>query len=125
MRSLKCRRIQDPDPGAINTSFVECQPWEMRSRRFAQLTCAFGKKICNHRHALALFCFHHSFIRRHQTIGTTPAIRAGMTNHNWTVDELIEFFENDGPLLANVGRMNENSRSLVNHYSITAAIPEN
>lgn len=101
------------DPDAISTSFVERQnlTLRMRNRRFTRLTNAFSKRICNHRHALALHYFHYNFIRRHKTLGTTPAVKAGVTDQEWTVDELIELLENEERLLANGGRINKNDRS--------------
>lgn len=72
----------DPDPFHINTSYVERQnlTMRMRMRRFTRLTNAFSKKIENHRAAIALHYMHYNFTRVHQTIKTTPAIAAGVTD---------------------------------------------
>jgi IS1 family transposase len=80
-----------PDPKHISTSYVERQNLNMRMnmRRFTRLTNAFSKKIENHIHALALFHMHHNFCRVHQTLRVTPAMEAGISQHVWSVSELI------------------------------------
>lgn len=82
----------DPKPEHVSTSYVERQNLTMRMkiRRFTRLTNAFSKKIDNHAHAVALHFFHYNFCRIHQTLRSTPAIRAGVTDHVWTVEEMVE-----------------------------------
>lgn len=80
-----------PDPKHVSTSFVERQNLTMRMsmRRFTRLTNGFSKKIENHGHAVALYFMHYNFCRIHKTLRVTPAMEAGLTNHVWTLDELI------------------------------------
>ena len=80
-----------PDPAHISTSYVERQNLTMRMsmRRFTRLTNAFSKKIENLRHAVALHFMYYNFCRIHQTLRVTPAMEAGLTDHVWTVEELI------------------------------------
>jgi hypothetical protein len=70
-----------PDAAHISTSHAEWQNLTMRMsmRRFTRLANAFSKKFENHCHALALYFFSYNWIRRHKTLGTTPAIAAGLT----------------------------------------------
>jgi IS1 family transposase len=84
-----------PDPDYVSTSYVERQNLTMRMsmRRFTRLTNAFSKKIENHEHAVALHYFHYNFIRKHQTIKTTPAVAAGLANKALTVLELVQMIE--------------------------------
>jgi IS1 family transposase len=81
----------DPDPKHVSTSYVERQnlTLRMQSRRFTRLTNAFSKKIDNHRHSIALHYMHYNFCRIHQTLRCTPAMEAGITDHVWTLEELI------------------------------------
>ncbi len=83
------------DPKHINTSYVERQNLTMRMsmRRFTRLTNAFSKKIENHAAAVALYFMWYNFGRVHQTLKTTPAVKAGIANHAWTVDEVIGLLE--------------------------------
>ena len=75
----------NPDPKHINTSYVERQNLTMRMgmRRFTRLTNAFSKKVQNLGHAVALHFLHYNFCRVHQTLGTTPAVAAGVADHVW------------------------------------------
>jgi IS1 family transposase len=85
-----------PDYEAISTSYVERQNLTMRMsmRRFTRLTNAFSKKLENHEYALALYFMYHNFARPHKTLANpchrTPAMAAGITNHVWTVEEIVK-----------------------------------
>jgi IS1 family transposase len=86
----------EPDPQHISTSFVERQNLSMRMgmRRFTRLTNGFSKKIENHGHAVALYFMHYNFVRIHKTLRVTPAMEAGLTDHVWTIEELLQLTEN-------------------------------
>jgi hypothetical protein len=58
-------------------------------RRFTRLTNAFSKKIENHEAAIALHYMHYNFARVHQTLRVTPAMEAGISNHVWTLEEIV------------------------------------
>jgi IS1 family transposase len=85
----------NPDPAHVSTSYVERQNLTMRMsmRRFTRLTNAFSKKIENHTYAIALHFMYCNYVRVHQTLRTTPAMMAGLTDHLWTMDELIAIME--------------------------------
>lgn len=80
-----------PDPKHVSTSFVERQNLNMRMgmRRFTRLTNAFSKKVENHGHMVALYFAYYNFCRVHTTLRVTPAMEAGISDHVWTVDELV------------------------------------
>ncbi|MCH7987882.1 MAG: DDE-type integrase/transposase/recombinase [Planctomycetes bacterium] len=82
----------DPDPSHISTSFVERSNLTMRMsmRRFTRLTNAFSKKVENHVYAIALHFMHYNFVRIHQTLKSTPAMRAGVTDHLWSIEEIVD-----------------------------------
>lgn len=81
-----------PDPKHVSTSYVERQNLTMRMsmRRFTRLTNGFSKKIENHGHAVALHFMHYNFCRVHKTLRVTPAMEAGLANHVWSLEELVE-----------------------------------
>ncbi len=62
-------------------------------RRYTRLTNGFSKKIENHEHAVALHYFYYNFIRKHQTLKTTPAVAAGLANKALTVLDLVAMME--------------------------------
>jgi hypothetical protein len=59
-------------------------------RRFTRLTNAHSKKIENHRHALALYFMFYNFARIHLTLRVTPAMEAGIADHVWTIEEIVD-----------------------------------
>jgi hypothetical protein len=81
-----------PDPDAVCTSHVERNNLNMRMmvRRLTRLTNAFSNKWENHEAMLALFFAYYNYCRWHMTLKETPAMRAGLTNHIWTLQELLE-----------------------------------
>ncbi len=80
-----------PDPALISTSYVERQNLTMRMciRRLTRLTNAFSKKLDNLKAAVALHFAHYNFVRVHQTLRTTPAMAAGVSDRLWSIEELI------------------------------------
>ena len=84
-----------PDPKHVSTSYVERQNLTMRMsmRRFTRLTNAFSKKVQNLGHAVALHFMYYNFCRRHQTLGMTPAMASGLTDHEWSIDEIVALLE--------------------------------
>jgi hypothetical protein len=89
----------DPDPDLISTSYIERQNLTMRMsmRRFTRLTNAFSKKLENHSAAVALYMMYYNFGRKHQTLGTTPAVKAGIADHAWSVGEIVGLLERIEP----------------------------
>ena len=85
----------NPDPDHISTSYVERQNLTMRMsmRRFTRLTNAFSKKIENHAAHVAIYMMMYNFGRKHLTLGTTPAVKAGIADHIWSIEEIIGLLE--------------------------------
>jgi IS1 family transposase len=82
----------NPDPKYISTSYAERQNLTMRMsmRRFTRLTNGFSKKVENLMYAVALHFMYYNFARIHQTLRVTPAMEAGLTDHVWTIEEMID-----------------------------------
>jgi IS1 family transposase len=76
----------------ISTSYVERQNLTMRMqmRRFTRLTNAFSKKLENLKAAVALHFAHYNFVRIHKKLRVTPAMEAGITDHLWSISELMQ-----------------------------------
>ena len=79
-------------PKHISTSYIERQnlTLRMQQRRFTRLTNGFSKKLVNHKAAVALYVAHYNFCRSHEALRITPAMALGVTDHIWTIAELIE-----------------------------------
>lgn len=84
--------IGSPNYEHVSTSYVERQNLTMRMsmRRFTRLTNAFSKKLENHAAAISLYFAYYNFCRVHQTLRVTPAMEAKLTDHVWSVDELVD-----------------------------------
>jgi transposase-like protein/IS1 family transposase len=84
-------RIGNPSVSDISTSYVERQNLTMRMqlRRLTRLTNAFSKKLANLKAAVALHFAYYNFCRVHSSLRVTPAMEAGLTNHIWTIAELL------------------------------------
>jgi IS1 family transposase len=79
-------------PAHISTSYVERQNLTLRmaQRRFTRLTNAFSRKLENHCAAVALYAAHYNFCRVHEALRITPAMQLGVTDHVWSVRELVD-----------------------------------
>ncbi len=83
--------IGNPDQSRICTSHIERQNLTMRMaiRRLTRLTNAFSTKWANLKAAIALHFAWYNFCRVHKSIRMTPAMAAGITDHIWTIPELL------------------------------------
>ena len=90
MGARKAVQSGRPEWNHISTSIVERQNLSMRMgmRRFTRLTNGFSKKVENHEHALAIY-----FI--HQTLRVTPAMEAGISNHVWSLEEMVGLLDSE------------------------------
>lgn len=80
-----------PEPKKISTSYIERTnlTLRMQQRRFTRLTSGFSKKLENHAAAVSLFVSHYNLCRVHETIRATPAMAIGITDHVWSIGELV------------------------------------
>jgi hypothetical protein len=78
-------------PAEISTSYAERQNLSLRMacRRFTRLTNGFSKNsiITSRR---SRYVAHYNFCRVHETLRTTPAVALGITDHVWSIGELID-----------------------------------
>jgi hypothetical protein len=88
-------KLGTPNIDLVSTSYVERSNLSIRmtNRRFTRLTNAFSKRLENHRHNLALGLMSYNFCKRHGTLKRTPAQAAGLTDHQWTLDEVVQMID--------------------------------
>jgi hypothetical protein len=82
--------------GATQLSVQNCR--EAPIRRWL-LTGYISKKLVGHRHALSLyFCFY-NWTRIHKTLRVSPAMASGLTDHLWTMEEIVALMDAAAPKL--------------------------
>lgn len=81
----------NPDPEHISISYAERQNLTMRMsmRRFTRLINAHSKKVENHRHALTPYFMYYNFARIHSSLRVMPAMQAGVSDHAWSIEEIV------------------------------------
>lgn len=82
----------NPRMMAVSTSHVERQNLTMRMqmRRFTRLANGFSKRLDNLKAAIALHFAHYNFCRVHSTLRITPSMAANLTEHVWSLEELLK-----------------------------------
>lgn len=80
-----------PDSERICTSHIERQNLSIRMgmRRMTRLTNGFSKKWANLEASYNLWFAFYNFCRVHRTLGVSPAVEAGITDHTWNIAELL------------------------------------
>jgi hypothetical protein len=61
----------------------------MQLRRFTRLTNGFSRKIENLRAAVNLHFAFYNCCRVHSSLRVTPAMEAGLTDHVWSIADLL------------------------------------
>lgn len=81
----------NPDPKHVSTSYVERHnlTMHMSMRRFTRLTNVFPKKIKNHAAMVAIHTVHYNYARIHETLRITPSMAAGLSDHVWSLEEIV------------------------------------
>ncbi len=86
-------RFGNPDLDEVSTSYSERLNLSVRMhiRRYTRLTNAHSKSSRHHAAMTSLFVAWYNFCRKHQTLrGKTPAMASGLTDHVWTIKELLQ-----------------------------------
>ncbi len=76
----------------VSTSYSERMNLSVRMhvRRFTRLTNAHSKSAAHHEAMVSLFVAWYNFCRKHETLkGKTPAMASGLTDHVWSIEELL------------------------------------
>ena len=82
----------DPSPRHISTSYVERNNLtiRMQMRRLTRLTNGASKRLRHDKAAIALHFGVYNWCRVHSSLRVTPAMEAGLTDHVWSIRELLE-----------------------------------
>ena len=78
--------------GLVSTSYVERlnATTRLHMKRLARLTHAFSKKRENFEAAVGLHFAYYNFVRRHNTLRSTPAMAAGVEQSLLVRGDLVE-----------------------------------
>jgi hypothetical protein len=92
-----CRDVRE-----VTVNHAERQNLSVRlfNRRFTRLTLGYSRKLANLEHSVALMVAFHNFCRPHSALHQkatettpakqrTPAMAIGVTDHVWSVQELL------------------------------------
>jgi IS1 family transposase len=91
VEAVPVRVYGNPDPKRICTSHVERSNLSIRTsmRRMTRLSLGFSKKWENLEAAYSLWFAYYNFCRIHKTLRVTPAMESGITDHVWTISQLV------------------------------------
>lgn len=84
--------IGSPDLETLTTSHIERVFLSVRQelKRFQRRGLGYSKDLATHTAAVALFLGVYNFVRKHKTLGTAPAVAAGVELEPWTLERVVE-----------------------------------
>jgi hypothetical protein len=69
----------------------------MGMRRFTCLTNGFSKKLDNHMAMVAIHAIYYNYGRIHKTLRITPSMAAGLSDHVWSLEEIVMMADSYAP----------------------------
>jgi hypothetical protein len=63
----------------------------------------FSKKVENHIAMVAIHAVYYNFARIHKTLRITPAMAAGLSDHVWSLEEIVMMADSYAPAPAKRG----------------------
>ena len=87
--------VGSPNLGSLTTSHIERVFLSVRQEltRFTRLTLGYSKDLRMHKLAVSLHFGIYNLVRKHKTLGTTPAVAAGIEEKRWTLEDVVEMTE--------------------------------
>jgi IS1 family transposase len=81
----------------ISTQRVERQNLTLRQsqKRFGRGSSGYSKTFEHHLAAIALYVFNYNFCRIHRALRITPAMQLGVSNHIWSLEEMVSRAQQD------------------------------
>ena len=88
--------VGSPDLDSLTTSHIERVFLTIRQelKRYQRKGLGYSKDLEMHKHAVALLLGVYNFVRRHTTLGTSPAVAAGVEMERWSLERVVEMTEN-------------------------------
>jgi IS1 family transposase len=87
--------IGSPDLGRLTTSHIERAFLTVRQelKRYQRKGLGYSKDLEIHKLAVAVTLGVYNFVRMHKTLGTTPAVAAGVELERWDLERVVEITE--------------------------------
>src|SRR5438270_13647821 len=84
--------VGSPDLEALTTSHLERAFLTIRQelKRFQRKGLGYSKDLETHKLAVAMFLGVYNFVRVHKTLGSTPAVAAGVEFERWDLERVVE-----------------------------------
>ena len=85
-----------PDLGTVTTAHIERAFLTVRQelKRYQRKGLGYSKDLTTHKMAVALHFGVYNFVRKHKSLGTTPAVAAGIELKPWTLEQVVEMTAN-------------------------------
>ena len=80
--------VDKADSGTSRMEWFNLTTW-MTLRRYTRLTNGHSKKTRNHDAMLGLYVAWYNWCRKHATLKTTPAVKAGLASEVWTLEKVL------------------------------------
>jgi hypothetical protein len=74
------------------------------------LTNGFSKKVQNHEAMVAIYAVHYNFARIHKTLRISPSMAAGLSDHVWSLEEIVMMADSYAPQPAKGGPYEKKNR---------------
>lgn len=86
------RSLGSPDLGSLTTSHIERVFLSVRQelKRFQRKGLGYSKDLETHKAAVAMFFGVYNFVRVHTTLGSTPAVAAGVEFERWDLERVVD-----------------------------------
>src|SRR5947208_2347217 len=84
--------IGSPDLESLTTSHIERAFLTVRQelKRFQRKGLGYSKDLNTHKLDVALHFGVYNFVRQHHSLGTTPAVAAGLEEKPWSLEQVVE-----------------------------------
>lgn len=84
--------VGSPNLQSLTTSHIERMFLTVRQelKRFQRKGLGYSKDLATHKAAVALHLGVYNFVRKHTTLGTTPAVAAGVELEKWDLVRVVE-----------------------------------